>query len=78
MPAVKESSLLAHAGTAPSATVALDIIDIRSNTTEINLKDEVSTMFSGTAAARKLPTLLLYNERGLQLFEDVCLMSSLS
>lgn len=50
----------------------LDIIDIRSNKDDFNLKDEVASMMNpGHGGVRKLPTLLLYDERGLQLFEDV-------
>lgn len=50
---------------------ALDIIDIRLAAVEINLKDEIRTLFTPENGPRKLPTLLLYNERGLQLFEEV-------
>ncbi|KAG8410100.1 Ergothioneine biosynthesis protein 1 [Metarhizium acridum] len=50
----------------------LDIIDIRSNRVDFNLKDEVARMvIPKDGRARKLPTLLLYDERGLQLFEDI-------
>jgi hypothetical protein len=50
----------------------VDIIDIRSNKVDFDLKDEVARMISpADGGARKLPTLLLYDERGLQLFEDV-------
>ncbi len=49
----------------------LDIIDIRSAAVEVSLKDEILTMFHPKKGPRKLPTLLLYDERGLQLFEDV-------
>lgn len=49
---------------------ALDIIDIRCTAVEINLKDEINTLFKPRDGPRRLPTLLLYDERGLQLFED--------
>jgi L-histidine Nalpha-methyltransferase / hercynylcysteine S-oxide synthase len=49
----------------------LDIIDIRHAALEVNLKAEVSSMFHSKDGPRKLPTLLLYDERGLQLFEHV-------
>lgn len=49
-----------------------DIIDIRGEHVEINLKDQIISQFNPEDGPRKLPTLLLYNERGLQLFEDVC------
>lgn len=54
---------------APSSS--LDIIDIRLVAVEINLKDEIRSLFTPKDGPRKLPTLLLYNERGLQLFEEV-------
>ncbi|KAK4100895.1 hypothetical protein N658DRAFT_426797 [Parathielavia hyrcaniae] len=49
----------------------LDIIDIRRVAVETNLKAEVLSMFHSRHGARKLPTLLLYDERGLQLFEKI-------
>ncbi|KAJ3519183.1 hypothetical protein NM208_g14225 [Fusarium decemcellulare] len=48
-----------------------NIIDIRGEHVEINLKDQVVSMFNPEDGPRKLPTLLLYNEKGLQLFEDI-------
>ena len=48
-----------------------DIIDIRRTLVEMNLKDEIFTLFNPSSGPRKLPTLLLYNEKGLQLFEEV-------
>ena len=48
-----------------------DIIDIRRAAVEINLKAEVLSLFRAKDAPRRLPTLLLYDERGLQLFEEV-------
>ncbi|KAK3368897.1 C-type lectin protein [Lasiosphaeria ovina] len=56
----------------PTASGAeLDIIDIRQAAVELNLKTELLSMFHSTDGPRKLPTLLLYDERGLQLFEDI-------
>lgn len=51
----------------------LDIIDIRRDKVEINLKDELAALFNPTdgTGSRALPTLLLYDAKGLQLFEDV-------
>ncbi|KAK3353194.1 C-type lectin protein [Lasiosphaeria hispida] len=49
----------------------VDIIDIRQAVVEINLKAEVLSMFHSKDAPRRLPTLLLYDERGLQLFEGI-------
>lgn len=50
----------------------VDIIDIRGAAVETNLKDDILSLFSPKEGPRKLPTLLLYDEKGLQLFEDVC------
>src|SRR4051812_34347279 len=50
---------------------AIDIIDIRRKAVEINLKEDILSQFHPKTGPRTLPTLLLYNERGLQLFEDV-------
>jgi hypothetical protein len=49
----------------------LDVIDIRHAAVEVNLKAEVLSLFCTRDGPRKLPTLLLYDERGLQLFEKV-------
>ncbi|GAB1318688.1 Ergothioneine biosynthesis protein 1 [Madurella fahalii] len=49
----------------------LDIIDIRCAAVEANLKSEVLSLFCNRDGPRKLPTLLLYDERGLQLFEKI-------
>ncbi len=57
--------------TARSAGRPVDIADIRSAAVDVNLKDEVLSMFFPKHGPRKLPTLLLYDEKGLQLFEQV-------
>ncbi|KAF6841865.1 duf323 domain protein [Colletotrichum musicola] len=49
----------------------VDIIDIRRAAVETNLKDDIIAMWNPTNGPRKLPTLLVYNERGLQLFEEI-------
>ena len=49
----------------------IDIIDIRHDAVEVNLKDEVLKSLRPESGVKTLPTLLLYNERGLQLFEEV-------
>jgi uncharacterized SAM-dependent methyltransferase len=51
----------------------IDIIDIRRDAVEINLKEDVLTSLRPESGPKQLPTLLLYNERGLQLFEEVSL-----
>ncbi|WYZ45172.1 hypothetical protein EsH8_VIII_000488 [Colletotrichum jinshuiense] len=55
----------------PAARHGLDIIDIQRVAVETNLKDDIISMWNPTNGPRRLPTLLLYNERGLQLFEDI-------
>jgi len=52
---------------------SIDIIDIRHDTVEINLKEEILKSLRPESGPKSLPTLLLYDERGLQLFEEVSL-----
>ncbi|KAL2021332.1 hypothetical protein VTK56DRAFT_7303 [Thermocarpiscus australiensis] len=49
----------------------LDIIDIRHAAVETSLKAEILSLFRARDGPRKLPTLLLYDESGLQLFEKI-------
>lgn len=49
----------------------IDIIDIRHDAVEVNLKDEILKSLRNESGIKTLPTLLLYDERGLQLFEEV-------
>ncbi|KAL2200321.1 C-type lectin protein [Corynascus similis CBS 632.67] len=67
--AIKEKKGVPHLKT--GAATGLDIIDIRHAAVEINLKTEVLAQFRAADGPRKLPTLLLYDERGLQLFEKI-------
>lgn len=55
----------------------LDIIDIRRGELEINLKEDILSSFSPEDGPRTLPTLLLYDDKGLQLFEEVRLKAHL-
>ncbi len=48
-----------------------DIIDIRQAAVEINLQEEIPNLLRPQEGPRKLPNLLLYDEKGLQLFEEV-------
>ncbi|KAK4241955.1 hypothetical protein C8A03DRAFT_11784 [Achaetomium macrosporum] len=48
-----------------------DITDIRRAAVEVNLQAEILSMFHTRDRPRQLPTLLLYDERGLQLFERI-------
>lgn len=50
-----------------------DIIDIRQSVVDLDLKHEISTLLRPDEGPRRLPTLLLYDEPGLQLFEQVSL-----
>lgn len=56
--------------TEPSSSA--EIIDIRSDTAGIELKSEILKGLKPKGGARKtLPTLLLYDEAGLRLFEEI-------
>jgi hypothetical protein len=50
---------------------AIDIVDIRHDAVEINLKEEILTSLKPRNGPKTMPTLLLYDERGLQIFEEV-------
>ncbi|KAI8956087.1 DUF323 domain protein [Xylaria longipes] len=54
-----------------AAETPVDIIDIRRDTVEASLKGEIYKLFRPEELPRKLPTLLLYDEKGLQLFEKI-------
>ncbi len=55
---------------------SVDIIDIRHDAVELNLKEEILTSLRPQKGPKQLPTLLLYDERGLQLFEQASLRQS--
>jgi len=61
------------AGNGPEADITsdIDIIDIRCNATEMDLKLEIMSMLKPAKGPKQMPTLLLYDERGLQIFEKV-------
>ena len=63
----KERSFMSKLTTTSHCRV--DIIDIRGASVELNLKAEIKSMLCSKNGPRELPTLLLYDERGLQLFE---------
>lgn len=65
--------LSSGAGTAGTGSMAadIDIIDIRASAVELNLKEEILKSLRPENGLKRLPTLLLYDERGLQLFEEV-------
>ena len=49
----------------------IDIIDIRRDDVQVSLKEQIRVLFNCGNGPRCLPTLLLYDETGLQLFEKV-------
>ncbi|KAI0150441.1 C-type lectin protein [Xylariaceae sp. FL1272] len=49
----------------------VDIIDIRQANVESNLKEDIHELLLPQQGPRKLPTLLLYDEAGLKLFEKI-------
>jgi len=61
-------SISSHSSSPPSE---LDIIDIRHDAVEISLKDDILSQLRPESGLKHLPTLLLYDERGLQLFEEI-------
>lgn len=52
-----------------------DIIDIRSdrNHVQTTLKDEILSMLKPDKGPKAMPTLLLYDGKGLQIFEEVAI-----
>ncbi|RDW69485.1 hypothetical protein BP6252_08505 [Coleophoma cylindrospora] len=56
---------------ANGAVAAIDIIDIRHDAVEINLKEEILRSLRPEKGPKEMPTLLLYDETGLQLFEQI-------
>jgi hypothetical protein len=51
----------------------IDIIDIRHDTVQLNLKEAILSSLRPQCGPKTLPTLLLYNEQGLKIFEEVTL-----
>jgi hypothetical protein len=56
----------------PESMSDIDIIDIRGDAMEMDLGAEILSMLKPEKGPKRLPTLLLYDEKGLQLFEEVC------
>lgn len=54
----------------------IDIIDVRRDQSRIqtSLKDDILSMLGPEKGPKTMPTVLLYNGRGLQLFEEVRMM----
>lgn len=49
----------------------MDIVDIRNGQVDFDMKGDIISMMNPSQAQRSLPTMLLYDEKGLQLFEEV-------
>lgn len=50
----------------------VNILDIRARRPEISILDSISKGLNpGKAQEKRMPTLLLYDEQGLKLFEDI-------
>ena len=50
----------------------VSIIDIRQEVLDFSILDEMRrTLHPGKGQEKRMPTLLLYDERGLKLFEDI-------
>lgn len=55
----------------PESIPDIDILDIRGDAIEIDLKAEILSSLRPEIGLKNLPTLLLYDEKGLQIFEEV-------
>ncbi|PFH55204.1 hypothetical protein XA68_10390 [Ophiocordyceps unilateralis] len=77
MPAVKESILGGGrvddgGGGGGGNRKPIDVIDIRRHAeARIDLVAEIKAMLDPASGPRRLPTLLLYDNKGLQLFEEI-------
>lgn len=56
----------------PESLMDVSIIDIRGDSNELDLKKEILSGLKPQRGPKTLPTLLLYDEKGLQLFEKAC------
>ncbi|KAG9235815.1 C-type lectin protein [Amylocarpus encephaloides] len=61
----------AHAQVESELSHSPDIIDIRHDSIQINLKEEIMASLQPDKGPKRMPTLLLYDEKGLQLFEKI-------
>lgn len=67
-------SAAAWPSTKAKTRAASNIIDIRRASVELNLRDMIKEQFCPKSGPRTLPTLLLYDDKGLQLFEEVSIL----
>lgn len=68
----------AHKPEQGAAGTSVDLIDIRRDAIKANLREEIYRLFYPQEGPRELPTLLLYDAKGLQLFEKVSPLLRLS
>ena len=61
------AKMMPHSGSSSK----IHTIDIRRDGVEINLQADILSSLKPESGPKSLPTLILYDERGLQLFEEV-------
>lgn len=54
-----------------SSPPQIDIIDIRQHVIDMDLSNDIKSMLKPENGPKKMPTMLLYDEAGLQIFEEV-------
>ena len=68
--AIHTTKAIADATLKPEISSNIDIIDIRHDAVSIDLKGEILNLLRPEHGPKRMPTMLLYDERGLQLFEE--------
>ncbi|KAL1896440.1 hypothetical protein Cpir12675_002777 [Ceratocystis pirilliformis] len=68
---VKSGRAEATSVSAPSAAYPKRIKDIRQSLVETNLRDEILENFKPETGKLQLPTIILYDERGLRIYEEI-------
>lgn len=54
-----------------SSPPQIDIIDIRQHVIDMDLSNDIKSMLKPKRGPKEMPTMLLYDEAGLQIFEEV-------
>lgn len=54
-----------------SPQAKVNIIDIRQHVIDMDLSNDIMSMLRSEQGPRKMPTMLLYDAAGLQIFEEV-------
>lgn len=54
-----------------SSHASIDIIDIRHHVIDMDLSNDIKSMLKPEIGPKKMPTMLLYDAAGLQIFEEV-------